>query len=436
MGIHATLVRPPAKLPQPGAGGGHQSVPLVINPTAVSSGTDLAAALEQAFGRGPYTANGQPLAALASPILSLANGVVLAGPGRPRRTPATDPPTLVLVTHSGPDAGRVIELRRGRYRLGRPGLTLPAGSIPLELRDPALSRLHAELTVDARGVRITDAASQNGVWVDGSRIATAELTTESRVLAGNTTFRICVPASARLNGTGTGSSGPLTVPIQPPGAYNPGMLAAAVLALGLGLVLAMTTGMWIFLAFSAITALTAFAGFAGFKRRMRQFRAAVSRTAAQDAARRRLAYPTPGDRAVAALQSALRLRTAGEPLTHEPRGSTAEDRLASPAVSGLHLGTGSMPANIVLRSPREEWLPPLLDDVPVTLSPVAGTEIRMVGPAEETMGALRSALLQLASRRPETSGPVILLCRDVNRFICDARLLRSEERRVGKECPV
>lgn len=434
MGIHAILVRPPAKRPGPRAGSGRQSIPLVINPTAVSSGTDLAAALEQAFGPGPYTADGQPLAALSEPIGSLPNGVVLAGPGRPR--PTVDP-ALVLVTHSGPDAGRVIELRRGRYRLGRPGLVPSAGSTPIELRDPALSRLHAELTVDVRGVRITDAASQNGVWVDGRRISTAELTTESLVRTGNTTFRIWVPGSVPPSGSGagsgSGSAGPLTVPAQLPGTFNPGLLTAAVLALGLGIVLAMTTGMWIFLAFSALTALTALGGFAGFRRRRRRFLAAVSRTAAEDSARRRLAYPTPGERALAALQPSLRM--ARLPQASTPGGAATEDSLPAPPVSGIHLGTGALPANIVLPSPREEWLPPLLADVPVILSPVAGAEIRVVGPAEETMGALRSSLLQLASRHPDRAGPVILLCRDVNRFICDARLLPGVQLLTSSDGP-
>ncbi|MBD8044205.1 FHA domain-containing protein [Arthrobacter sp. Sa2BUA2] len=395
----------------------------MINATAQTAGADLAEALEQAFGPGPYTADGQPLAALSGPVLALPDGVLLAPPRPSRRTPAVDPPALVLVTHSGPDAGRVIELRRGRYRLGRPGLALPAGSIPIELRDPALSRLHAELTVDARGVRITDLASQNGVWVDGSRIGTAELTTESRVFAGNTTFRICVPASARLPEAGPGSSGPLTVPVPPPGAYNPGMLAAAVIALGLGVVLAVTTGMWIFLAFSGITALTAFAGFAGFTRRRRRFHAAVSRTAAQDAARRRLAHPTPGDLAVAVLQSGLRHRKAEPTPASQPPRSFTEGNADMQAVPGLRLGTGSLPANIVLQASREAWAPPRLDDVPVTLSPASGAGIRIVGPAAETLGMLCSVLLQLASSRPGGAGPVIVLSRGDDRFVRDARLL-------------
>ena len=66
---------------------------------------------------------------------------------------------VLVRERTGPDAGRVHELRLGRHVIGRD----PAGSIQLRSND--VSRQHAILEVSALGVLLTDLGSKNGVMM-------------------------------------------------------------------------------------------------------------------------------------------------------------------------------------------------------------------------------------------------------------------------------
>lgn len=60
--------------------------------------------------------------------------------------------------------GQVVHLSRGRHLVGRqPGAAVP-------LADSRVSRRHAEIHVDGRGVRVQDLGSTNGTFVDGERV--------------------------------------------------------------------------------------------------------------------------------------------------------------------------------------------------------------------------------------------------------------------------
>jgi pSer/pThr/pTyr-binding forkhead associated (FHA) protein len=76
---------------------------------------------------------------------------------------------IVVRERTGPDAGRVHELRLGRHVIGRD----PTGAI--QLRSGDVSRQHAILEVSALGVVITDLGSKNGVmmWTAGEMRALA-----------------------------------------------------------------------------------------------------------------------------------------------------------------------------------------------------------------------------------------------------------------------
>jgi DNA-binding NtrC family response regulator len=80
------------------------------------------------------------------------------------------------------------------------GLRLPLGPMPisvgtaqlaqLRLSDPTVSRVHCQLSPRPDGVRLTDAGSTNGTFVDGLRIRDADLTAGANIRVGATTLRL------------------------------------------------------------------------------------------------------------------------------------------------------------------------------------------------------------------------------------------------------
>jgi transcriptional regulator with PAS, ATPase and Fis domain len=80
------------------------------------------------------------------------------------------------------------------------GLRLPLGPMPLtvgtaqlahlKLTDPTVSRMHCQILPRPDGVRITDAGSTNGTFVDGVRIRDADLTAGANIRVGATTLRL------------------------------------------------------------------------------------------------------------------------------------------------------------------------------------------------------------------------------------------------------
>ena len=88
-----------------------------------------------------------------------------------------------LVVIEGPDRG-ARTLASGITRIGT------AASNNLRLTDPTVSRLHCELRLRERSVQITDAGSTNGTFVEGVRVADAELTPGAVVRVGATSIRV------------------------------------------------------------------------------------------------------------------------------------------------------------------------------------------------------------------------------------------------------
>src|SRR5262249_5696553 len=76
-------------------------------------------------------------------------------------------------------------------RLG-PGITRvgTGAACHLRLRDPTVSRIHCEVHPRATGVRITDAASTNGTFLDLARVRDVELTAGARIRIGATTIEV------------------------------------------------------------------------------------------------------------------------------------------------------------------------------------------------------------------------------------------------------
>ncbi|MGW9404557.1 FtsK/SpoIIIE domain-containing protein [Arthrobacter sp. NPDC055585] len=430
MVIHAAVSEAAAAPPQPGRTG-RPAIPVVINPTDSLTGTGLAAILAERFGCPDACAGNLPVARLGPGLPGLRSGALftasrdrLPGPGR------SHPPGLLLVTHNGPDSGRLVELAPGRYWLGRPGqdaakpLRAETGIL---LSDPAMSRVHAELDVSSRGVIISDCGSRNGVWLDGVRVRSATLTTASLVRLGDTSLRITVPGSEPRPPDGEAQE-PLTVAASLPRPPGAGVLAGAFLPLGLGIILAVATGMWFFLAFSGLGALTAGAGLVGFRRRRRAFRQAVEAASAADRQRRHALFPSPGDRSLAALNASVSGVSSAAGTPHRQRLPSAPVHPnAGAGTKGtgirLRLGTGAVPANLALRKPDEEWQPPVLRRVPVTLDVCPGAAVSISGPRSDALGLFRSLLQQLASRSFADRPGIILFGAEADDFTADARLL-------------
>jgi hypothetical protein len=73
-----------------------------------------------------------------------------------------------LVVRTGADAGHHLELKPGRYRLGRG----PDNDFVVD--DTTVSGAHCEITVE-EGVSVRDLGSTNGTFVDGQRITESPL---------------------------------------------------------------------------------------------------------------------------------------------------------------------------------------------------------------------------------------------------------------------
>jgi S-DNA-T family DNA segregation ATPase FtsK/SpoIIIE len=99
----------------------------------------------------------------------LRSGCVIAVSAGGSRSASTGS-TLQLRVIGGPDSGHVIALPRGCHLIGR------AHQADLRLDDPDVSRRHAELSVDLRGISVRDLDSTNGTRLNDTPV-TAEPTT-------------------------------------------------------------------------------------------------------------------------------------------------------------------------------------------------------------------------------------------------------------------
>jgi hypothetical protein len=91
---------------------------------------------------------------------------------------------LDLHVLSGADRGAHHRLGPGKVRVG----TSPGCDV--RLSDPTVSRLHCQIEVHERGVRVTDLESTNGTFVDGVRVYDAELSAGGTVTLGEAVLRL------------------------------------------------------------------------------------------------------------------------------------------------------------------------------------------------------------------------------------------------------
>jgi transcriptional regulator with PAS, ATPase and Fis domain len=92
--------------------------------------------------------------------------------------------SVELCVVEGPDRGARVRIDRGTARIGT------AAGNDLRLRDPTVSRIHCEIGMAKKTIRVRDTGSTNGTWVEGVRIYDAELSAGAILHLGNTAVRI------------------------------------------------------------------------------------------------------------------------------------------------------------------------------------------------------------------------------------------------------
>lgn len=89
------------------------------------------------------------------------------------------------MVEEGPHQGVSLCLEREVSRIGRAEWC----DIVLS-EDPWVSTEHCECSLDARGVRVRDLGSRNGIWLDGCLVLDAYMTEGSRLKVGNSVMRL------------------------------------------------------------------------------------------------------------------------------------------------------------------------------------------------------------------------------------------------------
>ncbi|WP_150463067.1 FtsK/SpoIIIE domain-containing protein [Nesterenkonia ebinurensis] len=306
---------------------------------------------------------GHPLHTLEASDPMLHPGmVVLAAPAEHRLT-AVRPAQLSLCVDTGPDAGRLIPLRRGQYSIGR-------GRADVQLADPTVSRQAAVLEIGTREIRLhQDRGTEPRL-----------ITVDSEIHLGSSRLALSLGPPQR-NSAPHWPPAPEPVGAKAAEGKHKMMLAFALVPLIAGIVLVILTGMWLFLMFSGASALIAATVFWDGQRRRRKYRQAVRRAAAAWAERAAEALCSPGE-------LIRQLRSTSPHPVHA--GAAAE---SGPA---LRIGTGNLTAQLDYGSSEPENHnddAAALTAVGMSLEPGEVTSIS--APPRETQRLLRWVLVQL-----------------------------------------
>ncbi|MDP9885459.1 S-DNA-T family DNA segregation ATPase FtsK/SpoIIIE [Sinomonas atrocyanea] len=394
MELHCALISPGAGSALAGA----MRRELVVHAAEGSPGAEVAAALQRAYGTGDCTVDGLPLAGLAVGRPPLVSGAVLLGPGAGRGADRAVPPPLSLVVHTGPAAGTVVPVGRGTLRLGR----APGGrGRALTLPDPELSREHALIEVTDTAITVSDLDSANGVWVAGRKVQRAELCASQAFRLGSSTCTFVFEAEEVMLDAcaGSGPGAPLRVVRHAPPSRRAAMITMAVLPLGVGVALALATGMWMFLAFTAVSAVSVVIPLIEGRSARRDFGRRLAAAADDDSARRRARAPDVGLLARASGVAPRHTGGDGPPGDGTGRGGpggkgAGGEGTAGDAAVHVRLGTADQPADVVVEPEGSGAEPPRLAAAPLTV-PLRGV-LGLDGGADHVQGLMRSLLLQLA----------------------------------------
>ncbi|MDP9985085.1 S-DNA-T family DNA segregation ATPase FtsK/SpoIIIE [Arthrobacter oryzae] len=355
-------------------------VELSIDAPLGTSGSVIHQQLVRKFGAGAVSVDGEDLCSLVLGIPPLVEAAIFVDGGtaplrrRPKRRPVEGPAApLALMIDSGPAAGTVVRLQRGSYSIGRSGTRIV---IP----DPELSREHARVIVTETDIMLVDLDSANGSYVNGERIRSAVISTDSNIRCGQSNLSLVfaeLPVRV-LADAGKSVADPIVVAGRVEAGNRPALLLAAVLPLVIGVLLAMLTGMWMFLVFSLGSAFPVLVTALSGRRQKQKLSAAVHAAAEEDRKRRRRCAPPLSLVALAA----------------ETGKETARDCSGADGI-WLRVGQAEQAPNVRVEPagaahviPPSEMAPVLLDpDRPLTT---------VGGPRFATDGLIRSLLMQLA----------------------------------------
>lgn len=355
-------------------------VELSIDAPPGTSGSVIHQQLVRKFGVGAVTVDGEDLCSLVLGIPPLVEAAIFVDGGtsplrrRPKRPPVGGSVApLALTVDSGAAAGTVVRLQRGSYSIGRSGTRVV---IP----DPELSREHARVVVTETDIMLVDLDSANGSYVDGERIRSAVISTDSSIRCGQSDLSLVfaeIPARVPAD-AGKSVADPIVVTGRVEAGNRLALLLAAVLPLATGVLLAMLTGMWMFLAFSLASAFPVLVTALSGRRQKRELSVAVHAAAEEDRNRRRRCAPPLSLVALAA----------------ETGKETALDGSGADGI-WLRVGQAEQAPNVRVEPVGAAHVIPPSGMAPVLLDPDRPLTT-VGGPRFATDGLIRSLLMQLA----------------------------------------
>ncbi|MGO4384570.1 FtsK/SpoIIIE domain-containing protein [Specibacter sp. RAF43] len=380
-----------------------------------TTGFALRRALGDRWPGAAFTVAGRPLAELHAGRRPLVDGavVVVHGPGGSGAAiaGAAGPPALALLTVlSGPGSGEVFPLHRGVYRLGR-------GSGEIRITDPALSRHHGTLTVGDHDMTLATAAGSSGFllhrnWAEtpdetGTPVrGSAKIHIGDVVRAGMTGFAVILNSPERPGDPEQDWARlldpavlePISVRRAAAPAHGRWLAAAAgLLPLAAGVLFAVLTGSWMFVALAAMGAVTVLVPLLGGTGRRADAKAVIAAAARLDAARRLAAFP--GADVLLRLAHSHRWAAGAAsrdfPAAPPPAGAAV---VVPPEASGremvLRVGTGRHPASVRVAPDDPRFVPPLLAASPIAV-PITAAGLAVTGPDAPLRSLLNFILMQL-----------------------------------------
>ncbi|GAA3692185.1 hypothetical protein GCM10022377_00630 [Zhihengliuella alba] len=249
------------------------------------------------------------------------------------------PPSLWLVTRTGPDSGRAAPLSRGVYRIGR-------GTGDFPVLDPAISREGATLDVSLSGIVLTSGhGAESPVRLgQGFQLGATDLSVLAPPEPRGPSSGVWPPPAEEL-GEGAGKSRPWL------------MLTTAAAPVAIAVVLAVALGSWYFLAFSALGLLTGGIPAVAEIRRRRRLRTSLESAATRRVEDLEVACPPLGDLVLGVL-AARRPTHRVVPGAESPSGLSQATPLRSVGERPAHplpvrLGTGPVAPVVRFREGRE-----------------------------------------------------------------------------------
>ena len=338
---------------------------------------------------------------------------------RPSRASATDPELRVV---AGPVAGMAYPLRVGANVIGR-------GEVGITINDPAVSRRHATVVRSIDGVTVADHGSTNGTFLDGVRISgvVTPMQPGARLQIGGSTVVVATPGgpshvrtmtqprrfnrSPRLDPPELNAPAvEVVLPAAPHHAPKPRLpVVATVTPLIAGAALAAIMRRPEYLLFTVVSPL------------MIAGQWLADRSGGGRARRReRVAYEADLVRARGEIETALiaevtrRNASAPNPANIDAIARSAHARLWERRPGDqdfllLRLGSGDLPANVRITGASESIEPPIVREVPLTLTLSDVGVLGIVGPPSRTSGVVRALVGQLAALHSPHDLAVMLL---------------------------